>query len=288
MNFTHYYLNDEEQLNLTLYLSSIKDDNDKLNEIKQKIENIISYVIVSINDIDNKILNIKLDNYKIFLESCINRINLYIGIIDDKNKLQEEQNQLIINEHLKNYTININDPEELQLIKDLYIKIYPIVYEINFNKKWMDNFKRLQHLPGYTPDYVYECYINNELKLFFKEDTKLYIDDYSGKGRKDKPYYYYTYLLTKIKNMLDNRFKDEVKVTKVVRKNGSKSEIITTHNVNCNYIDIKFSESDEMKNLKNIYNIILKQIKNNEDINIEFIDIFNDLYDITVKYKKLL
>jgi len=283
MNFNRYYLNDEEQLNLTLYLSSIKGDNNKLNEIKQQIENIISYVIISINDIDNKILNIKLDIYKEFLESCINRINLYIGQINDKIKLQEEQNQIIINKHLKNYTININDPEELQLIKDLYIKIYPVIYEINVNKKWMDKFDKFKRLPGYTSDYAYECYINNELKLFFEEDSKLYTDDYPRIwGNKDKPYYYYTHLLTTIKNVLDNRFKDEVKV---VKKNG---KTFTKDIVNRNYIDIKFSESDEMKNLKNIYNIILKQIKNNEDINIEFIDIFNDLYDITVKYKKLL
>ena len=125
--------------------------------------------------------------------------------------------------------------------------------------------------PACQPEiYFYKLNINQKLKIFFNEDSKLYEKDDIHYNSSIQPYY--NYILMKINSLLKN------KDLYLNSSNSRTSKYISIPS----YIDFKFSESDEMKSLKNIFNFVITRLKNKEEFNNEFLEIFNKLYDIVV------
>lgn len=206
------YLNEDEQIQLILYISTN-------NYNKYNLENTIE-VIDAIIEIKNKItvqfnetLTNILNNYIDFLNNCKEQCNIFITQINNE-----------IEEHLEQYKVNPDDIQEVKLIKELYKEIYLLINDLDDkNENIINN-------------------LNNEIGDFF------------------------IFIIKSIKLLLD-------------KLNENNDEL------NCEYIkylndSLIYTENIKNTNARNLFKIILHKLKNNEEIDDTFKNIFDDLYKI--------
>lgn len=204
------YLNEDEQLQLIMYILTFNLNKYQLQNIIETIDDILdikSKLTVELNEN----LTTKLNNFIDFLNTCKNQCNEFITIIDEQ-----------INEHLEHYKVNPDDPQEIKLIKEFYKDIYLLINELDDKNE----------------------NIINELKHNYGE--------------------YFIFIVKTIKTILDN--------------------INNFNNIIQTYKDlgdsIIYVESIKNNTAKYCLKLTLYKLKNNEEINIDFINIFNDFYNL--------
>lgn len=152
------YINEDEQIQLILYISMN-------NYNKSNLQNIIE-VLDAIIEVKNKItiqfndnLTNKLNNYIDFLNNCKEQCNIFISNINKE-----------IDNHLESYNITPNDIQEVKLIKELYKNLYIIINELDDQ-----NENIISNLNNFYGEYF--IFIIKSIKILLDNIKQIYNKD---------------------------------------------------------------------------------------------------------------
>ena len=219
------YLNEDEQVQLIMYISTFEFNKSQLQNIIETINAIIE-IKTNISSTDNynnfnDTLKNKLTDFENFLRTCYDQCEYYI------NKIDEE-----IIEFLEKYKVKPDDIQEVKYIKNFIKTLYEFINELD------------------DKDENIMSKLNNEYGdkfIFIIKTIKILIDNL---------------------NEIYERFSED----NYVKNKELDNSLIYAENIKDN-------------NAKNFFKIILHKIKNKQEIDDIFINIFNDLYELIFNKK---
>lgn len=204
------YLNEDEQVQLIMYISTFEFNKYQLQNIIETINAIIEIKtnIYSTNNYNNfnDTLKNKLNDFENFLRTCYDQCYYYI------NKIDEE-----INEFLERYNVKPDDIQEVKYIKKFYKTIYKFINELDdkdeniiskLNNEYSDKFIFIIKTIKYLIDNLNEIYHKFSEDDYVKnkelDNSLIYAENIKDNNAK----YFFKIILYKIKNKqtIDNNF----------------------------------------------------------------------------------